>query len=53
MSWRSQAEQRVIVLITDNPAYPEEVDQAVSEAASFAAAGDGRVSTVLVNNGAA
>ena len=51
MSWRSEAEQRVIVLITDNPAYPEEVEQAVSEAASFAAAGDGRVSTVLVNNG--
>ena len=51
MSWRSRAEQRVIVLITDNPAYPEEVDQAVSEAASFAATGDGRVSTVLVNNG--
>ena len=51
MSWRSAAEQRVIVLITDNPAYPEEVEQAVLEAASFAAAGDGRVSTVLVNNG--
>ena len=51
MSWRSEAEQRVIVVITDNPAYPEEVDEAVSEAASFAAAGDGRVSTVLVNNG--
>ena len=43
MSWRSEAEQRVIVLITDNPAYPEEVEQAVLEAASFAAAGDGRV----------
>ena len=51
MRWRSQAEQRVIVLITDNPAYPEEVDQAITEAASFAAKGDGRVSTVLVNNG--
>ena len=45
------SEQRVIVLITDNPAYPEEVDQAITEAASFAAKGDGRVSTVLVNNG--
>ena len=51
MSWRPDAEQRVIVLITDNPAYPEEVEQAVSEAAAFAAAGDGRVSTVLVDNG--
>ena len=51
MSWRPDAEQRVIVLVTDNPAYPEEVEQAASEAASFAAAGDGRVSAVLVNNG--
>ena len=51
MTWRSEAEQRVIVLITDNPAYSEEVAQVVSEAASFAAAGDGRVSTVFVNNG--
>ena len=51
MSWRPDAEQRVIVLITDNPAYPDEVEEAVSEAASFAAAGDGRVSAVLVNNG--
>ena len=51
MSWRAQAELRVIVLITDNPAYLEEVEESVSEAASFAATGDGRVSTVLVNNG--
>ena len=51
MSWRSDAEQRVIVLITDNPAYPEEEERAVSEAAEFAATGDGRVSTVLVNSG--
>ena len=51
MDWRPRAEQRVIVVITDNPAYPEEAEQAVSEAASFAATGDGRVSTVLVNNG--
>ena len=49
MSWRAEAETRVIVLITDNPAYVEEVDQAIQEAASFAAAGDGRVSTVFIS----
>lgn len=51
MSWRPRAEQRVVVVITDNPAYPEEVEQVVTEAGSFAASGNGRVSTVLVNNG--
>ena len=47
MNWRARAELRIIVLITDNPAYPEETDQAVAEARSFAAAGNGRVSTVF------
>ena len=52
MSWRTQAEQRVIVLITDNPAYPEDVNAAIAEARSFAARGDGyRVSTVFVRTG--
>ena len=48
MRWRPRAEQRMVVLITDNPAYPEEVDQSLAEAASFGAAADGRVSTVFV-----
>ncbi len=49
MRWRPQAEHRVIVMITDNPAYPEEVSATVAEAESFAARGDGhRVSTVFV-----
>ena len=49
MSWRPRAELRMIVLITDNPAYAEERDQAISDAGSFAATGDGRVSAVFVN----
>ena len=47
MNWRARAELRIIVLITDNPAYPEESDQAVAEARSFAATGNARVSTVF------
>ena len=47
MNWRARTELRIIVLITDNPAYPEESDQAVAEARSFAATGNGRVSTVF------
>ena len=47
MNWRARADLRIIVLITDNPAYPEESDQAVAEARSFAATGNARVSTVF------
>ena len=50
MPWRSQAERRQIVVVTDNPAYPGEVEATVSAAASFAAGGrGGSVSTVFVN----
>ena len=48
MSWRPDAELRMIVLITDNPAYAHEVDRAISDAASFAGIGNSRVSTVYV-----
>ena len=52
MPWRSQAERRQIVVITDNPAYPEEVEAAVSAASSFAAGMDGAsVSSVFVRSG--
>lgn len=51
MGWRPDAELRMIVLITDNPAYPDEVRQAIADAASFASAGDGRVSTVYIETG--
>ena len=54
MPRRSQAERRQVVVITDNPAYPEEVEAAVAAAASFAAGGrGGSVSTVFVNTGGA
>ena len=48
MSWRPDAELRMIVLITDNPAYQHEMDRAIGDAASFAAAGNSRVSTVYI-----
>ena len=52
MPWRPQAERRQIVVITDNPAYPEEVEAAVSAASSFAAGMDGAsVSSVFVRSG--
>ena len=47
--WRSRAEKKVIVLITDNPSYPEKERQTIAEAKSFASRGGGRaVSTVYV-----
>ena len=50
MPWRSQAERRQVVVITDNPAYPEEVEATVAAAATFAAGGrGGSVSTVFVD----
>ena len=49
MDWRPAAELRYIVLITDNPAYPEEEGAAISTAGLFAATESGnRVSTVMV-----
>ena len=54
MPWRSQAERRQVVVITDNPAYPEEVEATVAAAAAFAAGGrGGSVSTVFVDTGGA
>lgn len=52
MRWRPRADMRMIVMITDNPAYVEDVEAAVAEAASFATAGGGRrVSTVFIDTG--
>ena len=51
MGWRPDAELRMVVLITDNPAYPDEARQAVADAASFASAGNSRVSTVYIETG--
>ena len=52
MDWRSRAERRLIVVITDNPAYPEEVQAVLGAAEAFARDG-GEVSTVSIGtNGA-
>ena len=48
MGWRSESERKVILMLTDAPAYPEEVELAVADAGSFAGLGPGReVSTVF------
>ena len=52
MPWRSQAELRQVVVVTDNPAYPYEVEATVSAASAFATgAGGGTVSSVFVSTG--
>ncbi|MEM8786462.1 MAG: VWA domain-containing protein [Pseudomonadota bacterium] len=49
MAWRSAARVKSIVLITDNPAYPEQLNAAYASASQFAARGRGhRVSAVFV-----
>ena len=50
MPWRAGSERKVIVLVTDNPAYPEEVDRSVSTAAAIARFPGHRVSTVYINS---
>lgn len=48
-AWRDQSQQRVIVVIGDNPAYPSEVQAALALTREFAAARAGnRISTVYV-----
>lgn len=49
MPWRPQSERRVIVLVTDNPAYPEEVERTIATAAAVARMPGHRVSTVYIN----
>ena len=49
MSWRSTAEKKLIVIVTDNPAYPEEEENTLAMARAFAGRGaDNRVSTIYV-----
>ena len=49
MTWRGQAEVRLIVIISDNPAYPETQASVLQQASRFAASREGnRVSTVHV-----
>ena len=49
MPWRAESERRVIVLVTDNPAYPEEVDRSIATAAAIGRMPGHRVSTVYIN----
>ena len=50
--WRTESEARVIVIITDNPAYEEKQAQALGAASSFASArgSQSKVSVVLRGN---
>ena len=50
MPWRPQAERRVIVLVTDSPAYPEEWNQSIAAAETIAGYPGHRVSTVYINS---
>lgn len=52
MAWRACAERRMIVVITDNPAYPEEVQAAMGAARTFAQGG-GEVSAVSIGRSGA
>ena len=52
MSWRSVSERKYIVVITDNPAYPEKVSDTYRMARRFAATSGNAVSTVLAGSGA-
>ena len=53
-NWRPSARERRVMIVTDNPAYPHEVEAAVAAARSFAGAGGGRsVSTVHVSTAGA
>ena len=52
MSWRSQAEKKMSIIVTDNPAYPEEEANTLAMARDFAGRGAGNgVSTVYVETG--
>ncbi len=50
MPWRPEAERKVIVLVTDHPAYPEEVNRSIATAAAIARVPGHRVSTVYINS---
>ncbi len=52
MSWRSTSEKKLIVIVTDNPVYPEEEENTLAMAREFAGreANNG-VSTVYVDTG--
>lgn len=49
-NWRQSSKVRIIIIVTDNPAYPEEVSQTFNMARAFAQQG-GKVSTVFAQGG--
>ena len=51
MTWRPRSERRVIVLVTDNPAYREEIDRSIRVATGIGRSDGHRVSTVYVKTG--
>ena len=52
MPWRTESERKVVVMLTDNPAYADEQQRAVEHAGRFFAQAGGReVSTVLAGLG--
>lgn len=50
MPWRPESERKVIVLVTDHPAYPEEVSRTIATATAIARIPGHRVSTVYINS---
>ena len=51
-NWRSDSQARIIVIITDNPAYANKMASSIAAARSFAARGPGhKVSTVFTDTG--
>ena len=50
MPWRPESDRRVIVLVTDHPAYPEEVNRTMAMATAVARLPGHRVSTVYINS---
>ncbi len=49
LNWRAVSRRRYIVVVTDNPAYPDKVEAAKRTARAFASAAGQRVSTVRAN----
>ncbi len=49
LNWRAVSQRRYIVVVTDNPAYPDKVEAAKRTARAFASADGQRVSTVRAN----
>ncbi len=51
MTWRQRSERRVVVMVTDNPAYSDEIDRSILVATGIGRPEGHRVSTVYVKTG--